>query len=83
MYRITEYEGDYQIENQCFWNSRFDSIISVDAVAEAIYDRAPRKKDYYVLVERDSEGEEAIIGYTNTGKKMGLELSIFISQYGE
>ena len=57
MYRITEYNGDYQLEDQVFWLEEFKTVKAANWAANKLYyypDDLKKNKlnDYYVLVEK-------------------------------
>lgn len=84
-YRVSEWCGDYPLENQPHWSDRFTSIDQADTVAAAVHKNAPldRKgvEPYFVTVEID-DGEglgDIIIVYTSEGKLVDKQAENYVN----
>ena len=91
MYRVTEYNGDYQIEDQVFWLEVVESFKAANWIANKLYyypDDLKKNKlnDYYVLVEKFKPGDELEIGtpvlaYTRNGPLTNEALETFLAMF--
>ena len=87
-YKVTEYNGDFQMENQTFWNEDFRSFKAADFVAKSLYyypdTLKSRGYDYYVLVESFSNVRDigmSLIAYTKNGPLTEGAIAPFLAQY--
>ena len=91
MYKVTEYKGDYPVENQIYWDEEFRSFDAANGLARMVYyypDDLKKNKlnDYYVLVEKFKPGDELGIGtpvlaYTRNGPLTNEALETFLAMF--
>jgi len=84
MYKVTEYKGDFQIENQRLWGQKFFSVEVAGAAARAAYrNRMPFENDksYYAMVETDKDLGDPVVAVTFLGELRGDELDRWVDQF--
>ena len=88
MYKVTEYIGDYPVENQTFWSEEFKTVKAANYVARALYyypeELTERDVEYHVLVEKyTTKGAlgVALIGYTSSGPLTNEALNVFLGLF--
>ena len=91
MYRMTEYNGDYQIEDQVFWSEVVESFKAANWIANKLYyypDDLKKNKlnDYYVLVEKFKDDYPAglgkpLVAYTRNGPLTNEALNVFLGLF--
>lgn len=94
-YTVTEYLGDYPIEEQTFWGEKFQSKDAAEFVAETLFSKNQlfdheddhshvADVDYYVVVEYhadDSGLGDAVYAVTINGFLRGGHLKRFLKKF--
>ena len=90
-FKVTEYNGDYQIEDQVLWHEEFNSFTAANWAANKLYyypDDLKKNKlnDYYVLVEKFKADSPVVFGkplmaYTRNGPLTNEALETFLAMF--
>ena len=91
MYKVTEYKGDYQIEDQVLWHEEFNSFRAANWAANKLYYypddlKTNKLNDYYVLVEKFKDDYPAglgkpLVAYTRNGPLTNEALIEFLGLF--